>query len=241
MGGGKVASRQEKGGCPTFKAVVVGGSAGGMEALTAVLSKLDSGFPLPILVAQHLHKSDGGRFAEHLDRLCPLPVYEALDKAPVRPGEVAVAPANYHLLVEREETLALSVDPRVSWARPSIDVLFESAARVWAEGLVAVVLSGANFDGARGIELVLELGGRALIQDPATASSAAMPKAAAQAAAGVGELHTPKELGERLQLLGGGLKRQDASPRRTKQQSFDSASAASSPKRRAQTRGEPPS
>lgn len=165
-----------------FSAVVLGASAGGMEALTAVLSRLPKDFPLPVLVVQHLHAADGGRFAEHLNGGTALPVEEACDKAPICAGRVYLAPANYHLLVEHEDAMALSVDKEVCGARPSIDVLFESAARVWGRGLIGVILSGVNADGAAGMCRIIEAGGLAVAQDPRTASSPQMPEAAIWAA-----------------------------------------------------------
>jgi two-component system chemotaxis response regulator CheB len=163
--------------CP-YAAVVVGGSAGGMEALSILLAPLPADYPLSVLVAQHLHKSDDEYFARHLDARVSLHVTEARDKEAAEPGRVYVAPADYHLLVERGGTLALSIDPKVNWARPSIDVLFESAARAWADALIGVILSGANEDGAQGMRLIRDLGGRAIAQDPSTAEYAVMPQAA---------------------------------------------------------------
>ena len=165
-------------GPPRVSAIAVGGSAGGMEALCAMLASLPADFPIPILVANHLHASDDGRFAAHLAKELPLPVSEARDKQPIEPPHVLLAPADYHLLVEDDKTLSLSVDPRVNWTRPSIDVLFESAARVWADALVCVVLSGSNDDGALGARFVISQGGLAIAQDPSTARFPVMPQAA---------------------------------------------------------------
>ena len=137
-----------------FRASVIGGSAGAIEALSVILRSLPDEYALPILVVQHLHPTSGSYFATLLDGLCRLRVTEACDKEPVRPGHVYVAAADYHLLVERDETLALSIDEKVNWSRPSIDVLFESAARVWAERLVGVLLSGANSDGTEGMRTI---------------------------------------------------------------------------------------
>jgi two-component system chemotaxis response regulator CheB len=184
-----------------YRAVVIGGSAGGMEALLEVLSRVPASFPLPLIVAQHLHKSDGGRFAEHLGSRVPLAVSEARDKQAIAGGHLYVAPADYHLLVERNGTLALSVDARVNWARPAIDVLFESAARAFAEAVVAVILSGANDDGARGMKLVRALGGFCIAQDPDSAESPLMPRAAIALAA-IEHVLRPAEIGEMLGQIG---------------------------------------
>jgi two-component system chemotaxis response regulator CheB len=161
-----------------MRAIVLGSSAGGLQALQAALGPLPATFPAPLIAVQHLHRDDHGRFAAHLDESLELAVVEAVDKLPLRAGRLHVAPANYHLLVERDQSLALSVDPKVNWTRPSIDVLFESAARVFGAELVAVVLSGANRDGAQGLRQVTTRGGRGLVQDPATAANPVMPQAA---------------------------------------------------------------
>ena len=162
-----------------LRLVVVGTSLGGMQALETILHGLMPDFPLPIAVVQH-RGADWGVVSE-LTRLLQLhsalPLAEAGDKDPIQPGCVYLAPADYHLLVE-EDRFALSVDARVSHARPSIDVLFESAADAYREGLLAVVLTGASADGAAGARRVRERGGSVVAQDPATAESPVMPKAA---------------------------------------------------------------
>jgi len=184
----------------TYKAVVIGGSAGGLEALSEILEVLPGSYAIPILVAQHLHPTDSGYLAVHLERLCPLTVTEALDKEPILPGHVYLAPANYHLLVEKDETLSLSVDEKVNWSRPSIDVLFESAARVWARRLVGVILSGANNDGTEGLRLIKRYGGLTMAQDPQSAGHPTMPQAAIDAGC-VELVLRPDEIGERLVRL----------------------------------------
>lgn len=159
--------------------VVMGTSLGGMQALEVILHGLMPDFPLPIAIVQH-RGPDWGVQSE-LTRLlqlhCALPLSEAGDKDPIRPGCVYLAPSDYHLLVE-EGRFALSVDARVSHARPSIDVLFESAADVYREALLAVVLTGASADGAAGARRVRERGGSVVAQDPATAEAPVMPTAA---------------------------------------------------------------
>jgi two-component system chemotaxis response regulator CheB len=184
------------------QAVVMGGSAGGLEALERILPELTPAFAAPLLVVQHLHVSDNGLFAEHLTHIAPLPVVEPWDKTSLAPGRIYVAPANYHMLVERDGYISLSVDPRVNWSRPSIDVLFESAARVWGAGLVAVLLSGANTDGVRGLAAVRAVGGHTIAQDPAGAYTPVMPRAAVQAGV-VDEVLTPQAIGRRLRQLAG--------------------------------------
>ena len=181
-------------------AVVIGSSAGGFLALEAILGVLDATFAAPILLVQHLHTSDRGLFAEHLGRVSPLRVVEVGDKHVVAPAFVHVAPAGYHLLVEDASTLALSVDPPVHHSRPAIDPLFESAARVWGTELIGVLLSGASNDGTQGLRAVKAAGGRCLVQDPASAESARMPRCAIEAGFG-DEVLAPARIGVRLREL----------------------------------------
>lgn len=185
-------------------AIVMGGSAGGFKALMAILTPLPADFPPPILIVQHLHASDAGSFAKHLGRITRLPVVEADDKMSIAAAHIYVAPANYHLLVEDAATLALNVDPPVNYSRPAIDVLFESAAWVWGEDLLAVLLSGASRDGTAGLQAVKEAGGRTLAQDPATAESPLMPQWAIEKNV-VDEILAPAAIAVRLgQLASGG-------------------------------------
>lgn len=184
-----------------YKAVVIGGSAGGVEALNVILSALANDFALPVLTVQHLHASDDGSLARHVAGATRLPVIEPCDKAPIECGRVYTAPANYHMLVEREGTISLSVDERVNWSRPSIDVLFESAAHTWGESLIAIILSGANADGAKGIRVVKEAGGLTIAQDPADAKTPVMPQAAIDTKA-VDEVMTAEKIGRLLAEIG---------------------------------------
>lgn len=185
-----------------FRMVVAGASAGGLQALLAVLGQLPADYRLPIVITQHLHGSDEGRLAELLDRQLGLTVCEAADKQPTEPGRVYLAPAGYHLLVERDASLSLSVDPKVNYSRPSIDVLFESAATAFGDALVGVILTGANEDGANGMARIRELGGVCIAQDPATAESPPMPEAAI-ARAGIEMVLPAQEIGALLARLGG--------------------------------------
>jgi two-component system chemotaxis response regulator CheB len=182
-------------------AVVIGASAGGLEALAAVLEPLPADYRPPILLVQHLHPSDGGQLAAHLDRQLAVRVIEARDKQAIRAGCVHVAPADYHLLVERDWTLALSVDEPVCWSRPSIDVLFDSAARVWGRALVGVVLSGANHDGAAGLRQIGRFGGLTVVQRPRSALHPVMPQSAIDAGP-VAEVLEPPAIGRLLARLG---------------------------------------
>ena len=156
--------------------VVIGCSLGGMHALEKVLSGLPSDFPLPIAVVQHRHKASNEGLPAYLRKHSKLPVVDVEDKQWIRPGTVYLAPADYHLLVEKGE-FNLSVDDAVRFSRPSIDVLFESAADAYRGGVIAVVLTGANEDGARGAETVKRRGGIVIVQNPGEAEAPAMPQA----------------------------------------------------------------
>jgi two-component system, chemotaxis family, protein-glutamate methylesterase/glutaminase len=164
-----------------YDAIVIGGSAGSTMIISEILSQLPRDFPLPIFVVQHLHESDDGSFAEHLAQTCQLRIVVPCDKQPIEEGHVYVAPSNYHMLVERNRTVALSVEEKVNWSRPSIDVLFESAAHA-CTSLIAVILSGASADGATGMRTVKECGGLTVAQSPESAESPFMPQAAINAA-----------------------------------------------------------
>lgn len=160
--------------------VVIGSSLGGLHALERVLGGLPEDFPAPLLVVQHRAPEGPALLAGLLQRHCPLEVCEAEDKAPLRAGRVLVAPAGYHVLVEPGH-VALSLEAEVAMSRPSIDVAFETAARAYGARAIAIVLTGANEDGARGLAEVCRLGGTAIVQDPATARGPAMPAAAIDA------------------------------------------------------------
>jgi two-component system, chemotaxis family, protein-glutamate methylesterase/glutaminase len=157
--------------------VAVGASLGGARAIETILGSRPPGCTTPIVVAQHRHRTSGAILAALLQRSTTLTVVEAEDRMPLEREHVYLAPADYHLLVTRGQ-LHLSVDEPVRYARPSIDVLFESAADAYGEGLTVIVLTGANNDGADGAKAVRRHGGRILVQDPATAEARAMPEAA---------------------------------------------------------------
>jgi len=161
-----------------FRAVVIGVSTGGVQALKKLLGPLPAEFTLPILIVQHIGPDAGSGLARLLDEYCVLRVKEADEQDEILPGTVYLAPANYHLLVERDGCLALSADPCVSFARPSVDVLFESAAEVFGPQLIGIVLTGANSDGSRGLKSIKQHGGIAIVQDPAGAEARQMPQAA---------------------------------------------------------------
>ena len=165
-----------------YELVVVGCSWGGLAALGRLLDHLPDGVDLPIVVAQHRGPDAlRGALAATLQRGLARPVLEVEDKDPIAPGRIYLAPPDYHLLVE-PGSFALSVDEHVQYARPSIDVLFESAADAYGERVIGVVLTGANDDGADGLARIVARGGAAVVQDPATAEAPEMPKAALAAA-----------------------------------------------------------
>ena len=161
-----------------YDAIVIGASAGGFAALAEILPRLPAALPLAVVVVQHLHPDGGEYMVEFLGRRCALPVKEAEDKEPVLPGVIYVAAAQYHLLIERDLTFSLSADEKVHYSRPSIDVLFESAAAAYGPKLIGVVLTGANDDGAAGLAAIKTGGGLTIVQDPATAEVSFMPQAA---------------------------------------------------------------
>jgi two-component system chemotaxis response regulator CheB len=157
--------------------VVVGTSLGGLSALEILLGGLPKAFPLPIAVVQHRGVESDETLALLLQVHCALPVLEPDDKDPIEGGRVYLAPPDYHLLVDRG-SFSLSTEPKVCYARPAIDVLFESAAEAYRESVIGVVLTGASKDGSQGLARIKERGGLAVVQDPKGAESATMPEAA---------------------------------------------------------------
>jgi two-component system chemotaxis response regulator CheB len=147
-------------------AIVMGASAGGVEALMALLPALSAAFRIPILIVLHLPRDRPSLLAQIFLQKCAVPVCEAADKEPVRPGTVYFAPPDYHLLIDEGPCLALSADELVNYSRPSIDVLFESAADVYGPRLLGIILTGANEDGAAGLAAVHAAGGITIVQQP---------------------------------------------------------------------------
>jgi two-component system chemotaxis response regulator CheB len=161
--------------------VVIGASWGGLHALERVLGALPTGLDAAVAVAQHRSSSDGSAgLANLLTRYSNLPVVDAEDKQTIAPGTVYLAPPDYHLYVE-QDGFALSVDEVVSHSRPSVDVLFESAADVWRDRLIGVILTGANDDGAAGLARIRRVGGYTIVQNPVEAERPEMPRAALRA------------------------------------------------------------
>ena len=157
--------------------VVIGTSLGGLDALSCLLAGLPKNFPCAVVVAQHRHKDPNNALCSILQQYSPLPLTEAEDKQEIQPRRVYLAPADYHLLVEAGH-FALSTEAPVTHARPSIDVLFESAADAYGDRVIGVILTGASRDGVWGLLKIKAHGGLAIVQDPETAESRIMPEAA---------------------------------------------------------------
>ena len=165
---------------PPVDAVVIGTSAGGLAALSVLVGGLDSSYRLPLLVVQHIPDSGPTRLAEIFARKTALRVKEADEKELVAGGTLYFAAPGYHLLVEQDFSLSLSRDEPVHFSRPSIDVLFESAADAWGPRLTGILLTGASQDGAAGLAIIHQAGGLTVVQDPAEAEVSTMPLAALQ-------------------------------------------------------------
>jgi two-component system chemotaxis response regulator CheB len=163
---------------PGYRVVVVGASAGGLHALRTIVAGLPDDFELPVVVVQHRAK-ESELLCELLQECSGLPVAEVNDKQEIGPG-VWVGPPDYHLLLD-DGFFSLTTDEPVRYSRPSIDVMFESAADVYGMDVIGVVLTGANADGARGLRRIADEGGHAIVQDPETAEVRVMPRSAAKA------------------------------------------------------------
>lgn len=161
-----------------FKAVVIGTSAGGLHALLSILEGLPAKFSIPIIIVQHRSKDQRDLLEFVLQSKCEIKIKQADEKEDIEDGVVYIAPPDYHLLVEHNETFSLTSDEQINYSRPSIDVLFETAAMVYRESLVAIILTGANKDGADGIRTVQEYGGLTIAQNPNEAEFSVMPESA---------------------------------------------------------------
>ena len=164
-----------------FDLVAIGCSAGGIDALKGILPKLPKNFRPTVVVVQHIARTVRSTLADFFVEQCQIPVKEAEDKEPIASGTIYFAPSGYHLLIEDDRTFALSVDAPVQFARPSIDVLMESVARVYRDLGAGFVLTGSNRDGADGLAEMLAQGGFVAVQDPKTADFPQMPQAAVDA------------------------------------------------------------
>lgn len=182
--------------------IVIGGSAGGVEALSVILPALPADLRCPVFVVMHLLREQPSLLVQIFSRLCAVSVFEAHDKEPALPASVYFAPPDYHMLVERGPQIALSVDVPVNYSRPSIDVLFESAADVFGEQALGILLSGANTDGTDGLAAVQGAGGATIVQLPDTAQSPIMVTSALKRTP-VDFVLAPKEIAALLRTLGG--------------------------------------
>lgn len=161
-----------------YKVIVIGVSTGGTKALKTILSVLPSEFALSIIIVIHRHKDTNGYLERLLNNECNVHVKQADEKEKVKAGTVYVAPPNYHLLIEDDCTFSMSVEGTVNYSRPSVDVFFESAADVYGQSLVGIILTGANRDGSQGLKKIKERGGLAIVQTPETSEVEDMPRAA---------------------------------------------------------------
>jgi two-component system chemotaxis response regulator CheB len=183
-----------------YDLVVIGGSAGGIEVLNLLLGALPERFAAAVMIVTHLPPDSPSYLVHAFTHRCALPVIEPDAGERIMPGRVHVAPPGYHMLVEVDRTVALSTDAAVRFSRPSIDVLFESAAVVYGERLLAILLSGANDDGAQGLAQVRAFGGTAWVQAPDTAGSPEMPRAAIERGA-ADSIYNPETMARRLAAL----------------------------------------
>ena len=161
-----------------YEAIVIGVSSGGMNAMKVIFSLLPKNFITPIIILQHMGARPDSQLIKLLNSISNLSIKEADEKEKIEKGNVYIAPPNYHLMIDRDKTFSLSIDDRVNYARPSIDVLFESAADAYKDKLIGVILTGSSSDGTLGLKKIKEYGGLTIAQDPKTAESAYMPASA---------------------------------------------------------------
>jgi two-component system, chemotaxis family, protein-glutamate methylesterase/glutaminase len=161
-----------------YEAIVIGVSSGGMNAMKVMFSLLPKNFSTPIIIVQHMGARSDSQLIQLLNGMSNLSIKEADEKEKIEKGTVYIAPPNYHLMIERDKTFSLTVDERVNYARPSIDVLFESAADAYNDKLIGIILTGSNSDGTAGLKKIKEYGGLTIAQDPKTSESAYMPASA---------------------------------------------------------------
>ncbi|NQZ23040.1 MAG: chemotaxis protein CheB [Colwellia sp.] len=161
-----------------IRCIVIGVSAGGFDALDTIVTQLPLAFSLPIVIVQHRIAENDGYLAQHLNLNSATEVKDVIDKEPISSGIVYIAPPDYHLLIERGLYFSLSKDDKVNYSRPSIDVLFESAADIYRQACLGIILTGKNQDGSLGLAQIVAAGGRAIVQNPQSAKAREMPNAA---------------------------------------------------------------
>ena len=158
------------------RCVVIGGSAGGLKPILYILSHLKPDFTIPVIIILHRKNDSASTLTDVINNCTHLKVKEAEDKEQILPGTVYVAPANYHLLVEKEHSFSLDISEKVNFSRPSIDVTFHTAAEAYGSSLTGIILSGANDDGTDGLRVIRKNKGTLIVQDPKTAAVAIMPQ-----------------------------------------------------------------
>ncbi len=158
-----------------YKLIVIGASAGGLSALEKLLTPLPADFGIPIVVVQHVSPHSESYLPTYLNDRAQLKVKEADEKEVVKPGTVYIAPPNFHVLMEEDHSISLSVEEKVNFSRPSIDVLFETATDVFRNKLIGIVLTGGNQDGALGLKAIKDNGGLTIVQSPEEAQVSVMP------------------------------------------------------------------
>lgn len=155
--------------------IVIGASAGGIVVIKELLSRLERDFSIPIVIVQHISGNSLDSLSSFFKDYCLLDVREVEDKESIENGCVYIAPPNYHVMISKNKKFCLSVDEHVSFSRPSVDVLFETAAEAYGKNLLGVIFTGSNSDGAKGVQLIEAKGGRVWVQSPGDAEYATMP------------------------------------------------------------------
>lgn len=184
-----------------YLAIVIGASYGGLRALSLLLSGVPGNYTIPVIIVQHRSKDERDLLETVLQQKCEIKIKQADEKEEILGGCVYMAPPNYHLMIEPDRTFSLSIDPSIRFSRPSIDVLFESAAEVYTNKLVGIILTGSNEDGANGIKRIHQLGGFTIAQDPGEANAPSMPLASIRTGA-VKQVLTLNEILAFLNMIG---------------------------------------
>lgn len=184
-----------------YKAVLIGGSAGALAPLLQILQKLPANFPLPVIIVLHRLNNNDDTLEHVLAHKTKLKVKEVEDKEAILPGHAYLAPADYHLLIEKNHRLSLDVSEKVLFSRPSIDVTFESAVHAYEAGVIGIVLSGANADGSEGLRAIKNAGGITIVQRPEEAEIRVMPDAAILTTKGVHYIESAHNMANRIMDL----------------------------------------
>ncbi len=179
--------------------IVIGASAGGMETIKKILSELPKNFSIPIVVVLHLMSGKESEIVKLLQNNCKIEIVEATINSKIEKGMAIFAPPNYHILIEKNGSYSLSTESKINFSRPSIDILFETAADAFGSEVVGIVLSGASSDGSKGLLEIKNKGGTCIVQDPKTAVFDTMPKKAIESVE-VDYILSPKEIAKYLIL-----------------------------------------